>query len=518
MNVRSKSLCVALIAIAGVVVYANTFRNGFVWDDYQLVLQNEYVRDWRHIGKIFASDICPLAEKSAFYRPLQILSYMADYAAWKSNPAGYHLTNLLFHIANGILVFCLVAALTVSSPKQGPVALAVALLWIVHPLHAQCVAYIAGRADLLVAFFLLGMAVLIVDGRGKILPVICFALALLSKEAAVAGLFIVPLCLAVKNEPGRKVPAACLPYLVVAAAYLALRLTVLRFPDAPEPGAGVALYPRLLTSLKAVVILLRVAVVPYDLSMSRNIPWATSIFSPEVILACVGLALVACYICLVRDRKPELFFGAAWFCAAYLPYAGILAINANVSEHWMYLPSVGLSLIAVTLLAQARFRAIFAVCVGLLVIAYGDRAFRRNADFMDEITLFSSTLQHAPDVPRLHYNLGNAYAREGAYDKAIASYRMAAALKPDYIEAYANLGVAYDKVGRSPAAEKMFARALALNPRNLPALIGRGILYGRAGDLDKAGRLFELVLTLDPSNREAAINLQEARRLMAPPR
>ena len=174
------------------IIYSAALNNPFIWDDYFHVVENTFIKDWRYIPQIFTSDVFFFApQRSNFYRPLQSLSYMIDYTVWKLNPLGYHLTNVLIHLFNIILIYLLLSKLF----QNRFVPFLSAFFFTIHPLQTSAVSYIAGRADLLLTFFCLCSLSLYFESqhatsggmRGRlyyVVSIIAFIFALLSKEAA----------------------------------------------------------------------------------------------------------------------------------------------------------------------------------------------------------------------------------------------------------------------------------------------------------------------------------------------
>src|SRR3989338_6713361 len=184
--IRQRHLkAILLILVLSVITYFNAFANRFVWDDRALIIENELIRDWKHIPQIFTNELYRTSAPVSFYRPIQTLSCLFDYSIWHLNPYGYHFTNLFIHIVNGILVYFLVLLSLLDNNKQYPIALFTALLFIVHPVHVQAVTYISGRADLLACLFLLIAFILFMKGEtflSRIVSSLSFIFALLSKE------------------------------------------------------------------------------------------------------------------------------------------------------------------------------------------------------------------------------------------------------------------------------------------------------------------------------------------------
>ena len=182
-----KQRIIVLVFLLGIGLYANTFGNSFVWDDELLVIRNGYIKDWSHFPEIFKINLFhSISRKGNYYRPLQSLSLLFDYSLWGLRPFGYHLTNVLLHIANAVIIYFLIGMIS----RSRRISLLTALLFLVHPIHTQAVTYISGRADPLAAFFFLLAFYLYVKSvaLNKLAPylgsLLFFLLALLSKEAA----------------------------------------------------------------------------------------------------------------------------------------------------------------------------------------------------------------------------------------------------------------------------------------------------------------------------------------------
>ncbi len=241
-------------------VYGNSLKNSFVWDDELLVTGNPSIRSLSNIPGFFRTDLAPEIGGN-FFRPLQAISYTIDYACWGLNPFGYHLTSILIHIANSILVFLLISDLikrggSKHSLKPAPgmdpdivaadyrmvtriVPFLTALLFLVHPVQTESVAYIAGRADLLAAFFML-LAVLLSLESKKIfrlcLSLIFFLIALSAKEAAI----ILPLLIVIYHFTRGKMTGRAdnirlsparwyyLALFLIALIYAAVRYIIIR--------------------------------------------------------------------------------------------------------------------------------------------------------------------------------------------------------------------------------------------------------------------------------------------------
>ncbi len=189
-HLRQHLIALAIIAVVSFVTYSNTLTGEFIWDDRELILDNYYVKNWENLPTIFSSDFFFTSSKEGkigYYRPLITLTYMINYSLFKINPLGYHLTNIIFHLLNGVLVYLLAVHLL----KSMRVPLLAALLFAIHPVHTESVSWIAGRTDVIACFFFLISLycyVKFMEKRGLLLYLISllsFTLSLFSKEMAV---------------------------------------------------------------------------------------------------------------------------------------------------------------------------------------------------------------------------------------------------------------------------------------------------------------------------------------------
>ena len=188
MTKKQYTLISLTILAAVVVCYSSSLYSGFIWDDKFLVAENPIIRAPLWSGYLFTQDPANSGFSfTIYYRPMQMLSYALDYRIWGLNPFGFHLTNMLIHFFNGLLVFFLTKKIT----GREPLAIMASLLFVVNPAHAGAVSYISGRADLLMFFFgFLSMLCFYLFKKKGDSPhlagsAVFFVFALLSKEAAI---------------------------------------------------------------------------------------------------------------------------------------------------------------------------------------------------------------------------------------------------------------------------------------------------------------------------------------------
>ena len=560
-------IMIAILFFTGILAYFTSFQNDFIWDDAMIIQPNEYIRSWSYLKEMFTTDIHHFGlDKSNFYRPFQAVSYALDYTFWELNPMGYHISSTLIHIVNAVLIYFLLYSIVGQLDSQvrkwsREIAGGVAFIWLVHPIHTQVVTYAAGRADELVALFLLSSVYAFMVCRQRWVSPLLFVGALLSKEyAVITPLFIVLVDRFNLTIDSRPFWRKLLPFAIILAVYILLRLTVLDFPTDFSSKLIPGIYSRMLTTFRSIVILLGLILAPFDLSMDRNIDWEKSIFDIKVIFSMLLVFALAAASILLRKRCRLISFGLAWFFVGYLLVLNIVPMNANISEHWMYVPSIGLILILmcglVKLLPRVDRRVIWLITFlfGLYLSVF---LVKRNAEFRNEITFYNQILNRKYENPRVHYNLGCAYFYEAekqggeryqeleaksykhlseairlkpdyaaAYgnlgqleyrrnniERAIALYQKANSLNPNLIENRANLGIAYVKTKQLDKALGELGIALQLNPNHLGSLNNLGIVYGSKGDYVNAEKYFKRALAVSPSDPSARKNLAHLYKL-----
>ncbi len=516
---RTVLFSVLLIVALCLAVYGNTIGHGFVYDDTRVVEGNFFIRQGKNLAALFNGRYFTVSGEIT-YRPAVTLSYFLDYALWKSRPAGFHLTNVLLHALNSVLVYFLFRRLLIRQAA----ALAAALLFAVHPIASEPVNAVSFREDLLCFAFSLAAFLAYLafppGGRGsrKYFP-LCLAFflsALLSKEtAAILPLLflLADFCFEEKFLPAVKRKLSLYVALfAVLGFYLLLRFVWLRNPEEP-PFYPPPLYQRMLTMSTTVFFYLRLLVVPGRLSVEYLYPLFVSALEAKVLLSLFGLAVIVFLAGFSRRRRPDVFFGIAWFFLALLPTANIVPIFNPVAERFLYFPLAGFCLLgalageALALRLKPAARPEAAVLLAIVLAVYSSRAFRRNMDWRDDFTLSFQTVKACPQSARFHHNLGTAYEARGNPEAAIAEYQQALAINSEFTAARNNLGCAYANQGNYDQAIREFERALKFDPRHARTLHNLGIAYRRKKMLPEAVPYFQEALKIDPNYLRAHDNL-----------
>ncbi len=559
-----------LLAVAVFVVplllFAPTLGHDFVWDDRSILLPNPALGDWSRLGELLTSDFFRESQEQGpfdYWRPLVVLTHMVERSLFGGRPAGYHAVNVVLHATASMLVFLLGLG-TLGRPAP---ALAGGLLFAVHPVHVEVVAWVSGRSDLLLGLFL-ALALLgdWLAGRSghrrwQAVALAGFAAALASKESAAVfpALVAARAALAgpVSQRPRQKAAralGAALPALGVLGAFLLVRYGLLDVVPpqgaAAEPADRLALF---WTWWSALWLYARLLVWPAGLSIAHDLPLAGD---PGSWTVAAGLCVCAAAIWgVVRLRRtvPGASFGLVVLLATLAPLSHFLVpitshVEATfpVAERFLYAPSIGFCLVAGWLLMEALPRALTvargalrppgglpgrlvpAAFLGLALVAAAGTSALRARDWRDEATLFAATLRSSPDSAMARLNHAAALmelargetdgeARRALLLRALADLQRAVALAPANYRGHYDLGNLHQALGRPAAAESSFREALRLRPELFQAMVNLGGLLAQTGRPAEALAWLERAERLQPGELAVAVNRAHVLQMLGRP-
>ncbi len=528
---RNLTLSILVIIALGFAVYANSLGGKFVWDDNGLVRDNLYIKSGANAANVFTQNIAAgVGLKVAFYRPLQMFTYMTDYSLWKLNPFGYHLTNMLFHIAAALCVFWLINILF----GNNLLSLLTAALFVVHPVHTEAISYISGRADPMALTFMLLAFVFYIKigtvpqagvttrwGLSLFLCSLFYTLALLSRENSLILLLLIPLYHYTfrKKIEFKKI----LPILIITAAYLSIRAAVLK--GAIMPAAfPTTLAERLPGFFAGLTNYIGILLLPINLHMEYGLR-LFSFSDPKVILGAAILISAIIYALIQREKNRIVFFAIFWFILTLLPQSNLYPINAYMAEHWLYLPSVGVFLVvagASNLVISNQVRKVkltnltwlditrLAITAGgiLALIAFWSiLTIRQNNYWRDPATLYKRTLVYAPNSVKILHLLGDVYYSAGNMKNAAGLYEKVIVMDPKYADAYNNLGNVYHAMGDNEKAKEFYKKAIDADSRCFSAYCNLGNIYNDAGKEEDAVIFYKKAAELEPGHWEVYHNL-----------
>lgn len=506
-------LACLLIAMLGFLAYSNSLGGKFVYDDEYLVKDNAYIKSPSRVLKVFTEDVGSGADRAySFYRPVLMLTYAVDYSLWNVRPFGYHLTNTILHILAAICVFWFITVLFGNSL----LSLFVASLFVVHPIHTEAVSYISGRSDPMgLIFSLLAFIFYIKDirGEGRKFPWIAsifYILALLSRENSL----ILPVLILIYHFIFRERMRlkAFLPLVILAAAYIAVRLTFLKAILAKIVYHTTVL-DRLPGAFIAIFNYLRLLILPFGLRMEYNYIKA-SFFDPRVIAG--AIILVGAVVLAIRARKASKLipFSILWFFISLFPVLNIYPINAYMAEHWLYLPSIGVFLLASSgllyLYEKKAMKLQAIVILAALIAFYGYLTYKQNDYWNDPIYFYERTLKYSPNNFGFYTNLGREYGSRGDSEKALKAFEKAIEIEPRFAFPYNNIGNIYLDRGEFDKAIEYYKKAIEIDPNHAFTYNNVGNLYLRTGRYKEAIPFYKRATELVPNNAYVYNNLGKA--------
>jgi len=575
-----------LVALIGVffllsgIIYGKSLNNKFIqWDDGYLIVDNPTVHE-----------ISPWSVQEAFrtydpelYIPLTMLSYQMDHLVWGLNPFGFHLTNLVLHTVNALLVMALVYLLLCRtswlsaachgeelSKQSGEshesihaagkhlsmthyIALFSGLLFLVHPLHTEAVAWASSRKDVLSAlFFLLSVCFYLKQWKWR--SILAFALGLLAKVSIV----VLPVILLLidwfqgRNLREKNLWIEKVPYVGLSTVFGIVAL-------GGKQGNSGLLLEKVLIGCKAAVFYFTKLFWPSGLSVLYPYTESISIGNGDLLISLlivIATSVVSIFLFISPSPSPpsgrgtlrSLFSFCAFFylitlTPSFTNFAKGKDILRDVyfaSDRYAYLPSIGIILLVVILIYQyipKKYVSLPLVVIPLLALlsyqqsrvwqntetlftnvvkyypnshlAYsnlGTLAFRRE-DYIQAADYYQKSLDIRPNSAA-YFNLGQMLTRINKLPEAIVMYQKAIEQKPTDFEAYTNLGALYMEQGRFDEATTAFVHATTIEPTFSIAHFNLGLMYERQGKLDDARSAYERVLELDPDDEEARKKLE----------
>ena len=518
---------ILLLVVVTFLIYGDTVRHEFVWDDASLIQRNPRVTRLDNLSALFGVE--PFYFK--YYRPLVTVSLALDYRVWGLRPSGYHLSNVIFHLGSVLLVYfiCL-------SFMAGWSSFSVALLFGLHPIHTEAVAWISGRSDVLCTFFFLASVLCFVrsvQGKAKTkriglysLSCILFFLSLLAKEMAVTLPLLVLLWWILfsekntgKQKKWREILLLLIPFALVLFTYLLWRRTIVR--DWLYPDAGFDfLFLGFQTTLWIILKYGQLLILPLRLNAFYDVPAGSKElgFFTLLGLGLVLLVLIGTFLYGKRKGQKVVAFGLGWFLLTLLPVSNLIpTTNIFLAERYLYLPSLGYCLILGWLLGgllrkevlyrSFMLRMSLIVTLAGLMLFYAWRTVDRNQVWKDNLALARSILQGDPNSPMGHNLLGVHYAEQGDNKKSKQEYLTALKLKPDMAGSHFNLGILYYQEGEIGQAKEEFKKETEIDLANVEAYYNLGTIYKNSGQADSAAQFLQKAVEIDPTFVFALENL-----------
>ncbi|HYV17450.1 MAG TPA: tetratricopeptide repeat protein [Verrucomicrobiae bacterium] len=465
----SRFVLALLLALATLAVFARVVGFELLnYDDPLYVTANPHVQEGLTVAGVGWAFTTFTA---ANWHPLTWISLMLDASIGGIDPRVFHLTNVVLHLANVLLLFLLLDRLT-GSPYRSAVT---AALFAIHPLHVESVAWVAERKDVLSTLFLLLTLLAyagFVERPGPVRRlgvVLMFALGLLAKPMLVT----LPVLLLLldawplrRKEPWRRLVLEKAPLFAMSIATGVVTIVAQRHAETVGSLAGYPLGVRVANAIVATVTYLGQTMWPTRLAVFYPHPGA-SLAAWKVIVSSAILAALTFGAIRFRRSRPYLLIGWAWYLVTLAPVAGIVQVGWQArADRYTYIPLIGIFLAAVWAISDriGERPAFLASLATAVVVLLGIGAFVQTGHWRDSETLFRHALAVTDDNAVAHLNLGTALLRRHQLAEAEEHFTEAVRINPAFAEAHSNLGVALGRQGRTDEAILEFRRALELQP------------------------------------------------------
>ena len=487
-----------------------------VWDD-RILTNAEPVRDVSGLWQIWFS---PSAiGEEGHYWPLVYTTFWLEHKLWGYTPAGYHLVNVLLHLANTLLLWHLLRRLAM------PGAWVVAAVFAVHPLHVESVAWVIERKDVLSGLFYLAavlawMRFVEQPCRGRyVCSLALYGAGLLSKSIVVT----LPVALLIWHwwQQGRVISTDLLRLVPFGVIGLVIVLGDLSFYQSREAlSLGYSLTERTLIAARALWFYAGKLLWPTNLAVIYP-RWDLHVADPLAwgyLIAAVALSLALWRFQHQIGRGP--LAGALFFAVTLLPVLGFVDYGymqyAFVADRFQYLASIGVMAVILGAVdcGVRRLSGLWQkgarVVAALVIVVLGLLTWCQTSVYRNDETLNRHIIALNPQARDAHLNLGNALYKQGRYEEALDAARVAVEQRPDHINTHTNLGVVLNELGRFEEAETHLRRAIALNPNHTEVLYSMATLRFKQQRYGEMLELLQRLIDIDPSHAKAHVSMGAA--------
>lgn len=542
MDKRAGVLILFFALLISLAAYIGTLNFQFVYDDTDQIVKNQAIQSWAAAPQYFTRDVWPHSstdDVGNYYRPVFLLWLLVIYKFFGLNPLWWHLMSVMAHLCVVFLVYRLTLKLT----QDEIVAGSTALIFGLHPVHIESVAWVSGITDPLLAIFFITSFLCFLKNREQsssadrpparfwIASLVLYAVALLEKEAAVmlpAIIFSYTMIFPTRGTStaaassdetlSQRVIAAFLttiPYLLLTALYLLVRFIALR--GFGHTQTTIPISTLLATWTSVLFFYLRLLVWPFGLSAFYDTPYITSLHWGNFFLPLLIIVGVAAGLYWWSRRSRVVAFAAFWMILLILPPLNLSVFKEGEIAHdrYLYLPSVGFCLIVAVALRRlmpgaAKFHGVPVVQAAVLIIVaciLGFATARQSLPWATNLALYQRGIQIAPDNYIAINNLAKELASREKYNEAIGLFLRALKRKPDYQLANYNVGYIYYKLGDHAKAEQYLNRAIEIDPREPDQYRILGFSLLETGQMEAAEAALRHAIRLRPDAAEQHLAL-----------
>lgn len=512
------------------IAFIPSLSNGFLnWDDNLFVVENKSIEtlDWAHVKTIFTTKLVDV------YDPITVLSFAIERHFVGLDPRLYHIDNLILHLTCVFLAFVFLRKLDVSTWA----AVFGSLLFGIHPMHVESVAWVTERKDVLYGAFYLGALIAYVSylhnnyaKKHFAIAIVLFAFSLLSKiQAVTLPLSMLAIDYYFKRPLRFRVLAEKMPFFLMSLTVGCLGVFLLSDSGTFKQNAVFSLIERLLIGAFSFCIYLVKVVVPYAITPVYPYP---AKFSAAFYLAPLGIVAVFWLLwAQYRRGNRAVIFGFAFFIANIVFVLQVLGAGQFLADRYSYIAYLGLFFIVTKLfesaIANKKWTSIVTGAGIIYVGIFAVITWNQCAIWKDSVTFWTAISRKYPQDPRAYHNsgfgnrdieviihnsLGKAYSDLGQTQQAIADFTKALEFDPSYAEGYVNRGAAYAVAGQYDLALADLNKGVELDPKSPMGYLNRSLLYRKTDKLDLAIADYDTYLKLNPGNLSIAFHRAVAKR------
>jgi tetratricopeptide (TPR) repeat protein len=514
----------AVLLIACLIVYTPAMRAGFIWDDDMYITDNPLITAGNGLSRIWFS-----LDHPSQYFPMTYTVFYLEHKLWEFNPFGYHLVNILIHIANVFLVWIVLSKLRIGG------AWLAAAIFALHPVNVESVAWITELKNVLMTFFYLLSIIFwlrfiecpqpnLKNWFGYLFSFILYVLALFSKTTACTLPIAMMIILWFKHIPIRKRHLRLIiPYIAFGVMMGLVTIWWEQVRGSSATVLKINYVERVLVAGKSLWFYIGKLILPVNLTFSYplwNISW-TKPLHYSGILAVICVAVLMWHYRAKIGRGPAA--AAVFFIITLAPVLGFVSIYTHyysyVADHYVYMACIGpIALFAAVISliwhkAAEMKRNIISVCLAVALITFSVITWRQTHIYKDLETLWWDTLEKSPNSLLAHANIGPILENRGDIDQAIYHYRKALEIYPDDEVVHYNLGTILKSQGKFDEAINCFLKAIKIRPNYASAYNNLANTLKMQGKLDEAVESYQMAISYQPSDARSYYNLANTLRL-----
>ena len=517
------------LTVSALLVFWQVRNFDFVnYDDDLYVYENQHIVS----GLTFDNIKWALTSGQAVnWHPLTWLSLMLDCQLFGPGPAGFHLTNLFFHIVNTLLLFLVLKQMTNAIWQSAFVA----ALFALHPMHVESVAWITERKDVLsTLFWLLTMAAYLryVKRPGVLsylLTLFVFALGLMSKPMLVTLPFVLllldywPLERKISRRllvSAGRLTAEKIPFFALSVISSVITFLVQRSSGVVVGINIISLNNRIANAFLSYAEYMVKLFRPQNLAAFYPLNAAASFSFWRVAMCVLLLFVISIFVIQLGRKQKYLPVGWFWFVGTLIPVIGIVQVGLQAyADRYTYIPYIGLFIMLAWGLPQLlskwtstnsvespQRKIALGLSMVIVLTTLGICAHRQTSYWKNSFTLFSHTIEVTQNNWLAHSNLGAAYAKLGRWQETIEACKKAIRIKPNAVSLN-NLGLAYSNLSRRTEAIEAFKQAIRIKPNYAEAHYNLGVTYGMLGRYQDAVEAYDKAVKIKPDLADAHYNL-----------